>query len=190
MAVLRVGSDFGPVAIVPSNIMFQSRSNPRLFHQLPGLLWPRSGWKRTSLYVWHRLRQISASPHTIALGFATGIFMSFNPMLGFHLIMAAIICWVIGGSFLAAAIGSLIGNPIMSPFMMLGNYHMGMLLIGEHIRHEFVNDGPKLTSAFFFANLGLAVAVPAYFAARAAAVAHQRRRRSRLCAKAALNLGG
>jgi uncharacterized protein len=141
--------------------------------------------------------------------------MSFNPMLGFHLIMAAIICWVIGGSFLAAAIGTLIGNPIMSPFMMLGNYHMGMLLIGEHIRDEFVYDGPKLTSAFFFANpigmidelwavlapvflpmmlgsivLGLAVAVPAYFAVRAAAVAHQRRRRSRLRAKAALNLGG
>jgi uncharacterized protein (DUF2062 family) len=160
------------------------------------------------------LRRISASPHTIALGFATGIFMSFNPMLGLHLIMAAIICWVIGGSFLAAAIGTLIGNPIMSPFMMLGNYHVGMLLIGEHIRDEFVYEGPKLTFAFFSANpvhmidelwavlapvflpmmlgsmvLGLSVAIPAYFAVRTTAIAHQRRRRSRLRAKAALNPG-
>src|SRR5215213_6413970 len=176
------------------------------------MLWPRSGFKRTSLYVWHRLRRISASPHTIALGFATGIFMSFNPMLGLHLILAAVICWVMGGSFLAAAIGTLIGNPIMSPFMMLGNYHVGMLLIGKHIRDEFVYDGPTLTFGIFFTNpvhmadelwvvlapvflpmmlgsivLGLMVAVPAYFTVRAAALAHQRRRRSRLRAKVALN---
>jgi uncharacterized protein len=164
--------------------------------------------------VWHRLRRISASPHTIALGFATGIFMSFNPMLGLHLIMAAIICWVIGGSFFAAAIGTLIGNPIILPFMMLGNYHVGMLLIGENIREEFVYDGLNLTFGIFFANpvhmadelwavlapvflpmmlgsivLGLSVAIPAYFAVHAAALAHQRRRRSRLRAKAALNPG-
>jgi uncharacterized protein (DUF2062 family) len=161
--------------------------------------------------VWHRLRRISASPHTIALGFATGIFMSFNPMLGLHLIIAAIICWVIGGSFFAAAIGTLIGNPIMSPFMILGNYHVGMLLIGEHMREEFVYRGPNLTFGIFFANpahmadelwaalapvflpmmlgsivLGLIVAMPAYFAEHAAALAYQRRRRSKLRAKAAL----
>jgi uncharacterized protein (DUF2062 family) len=138
--------------------------------------------------------------------------MSFNPMLGLHLIMAAIICWVIGGSFLAAAIGTLIGNPIISPFMMLGNYHVGMLLIGKHIREEVVYDGPNLTFGIFFANpvhmadelgavlapvflpmmlgsivLGLIVALPAYFAVRAAALAHQRRRRNKLRTKAALN---
>jgi uncharacterized protein (DUF2062 family) len=138
--------------------------------------------------------------------------MSFNPMLGLHLIMAAIVCWVIGGSFLAAAIGTLIGNPIVSPFMMLGNYHVGMLLIGEHIRDEFIYDGPNLTFGIFFANpvhmadelwavlapvflpmmlgsivLGLAMAMPAYFAVRAAALAQQKRRRTRLRAKAALN---
>jgi uncharacterized protein (DUF2062 family) len=98
--------------------------------------------------------------------------------------------------------------------MMLGNYHVGMLLIGEQIREEFVYDGPNLTFGIFFANpvhmvdelwavlapvflpimlgsivLGLSVAIPAYFAVHAAALAHQRRRRSRLRAKAALNLG-
>lgn len=85
----------------------------------------------------------------------------------------------------------------------------GMLLIGEHIRDEFIYYGPNLTFGIFFANpvhmadelwamlapvflpmmlgsivLRLTMAMPAYFAVRAAALAHQRRRRTRLRARA------
>jgi uncharacterized protein (DUF2062 family) len=95
--------------------------------------------------------------------------------------------------------------------MMLGNYQVGMLLIGERIREDFVFEGPKLTFDYFVTDplqvaselwdilapvflpmmlgsilLGLAVAVPVYFAARAFVDAHQRRRRSRLRTRAAL----
>jgi uncharacterized protein len=191
--------------------MFKPRNKPGLLSQLFGMIWPRSGFKRASLYVWHRLRRMGGTPHTIALGFATGIFMGFNPMLGFHLILAAIICWVIGGSFIAAAIGTLICNPVMCPLMMVGNYQVGMLLIGERIREDFVYEGPKLTFDYIVTDpvqvaselssilapvflpmmlgsiiLGVSVAIPAYFAARAAVDAHQRRRKSRLRSKAAL----
>jgi uncharacterized protein (DUF2062 family) len=176
------------------------------------MFWPRSGFKRASLYVWHRLRRIAATPHTIAMGFATGVFMGFNPLFGFHLIIAAILCWLIGGSFIAAVIGTFICNPVMCPLMMVGNYQIGMLLIGEHIREDFVYEGPKLTFDYLIADpahvidelwtilapvflpmmlgsiiLGLTVAIPSYFGARAVVDAYQRRRRNRMRAKAALD---
>jgi uncharacterized protein (DUF2062 family) len=192
--------------------MFKPRHKPGRVKQLFWMIWPRSGFKRAFRYIWHRLRRIGASPHSIALGFATGVFMGFNPMLGFHLLLAAIICWLIGGSFVAAAIGTLVCNPLMCPLMMLGNYQVGMLLIGEHIRDDFVYRSPNLTFDYFVADpvqvanelwailapvflpmmlgsliLGLSVAIPTYFAARALVDAHQRRRRHRLRAKAAFN---
>ena len=192
--------------------MFKPRKKPGVLIQMLGMVWPRSGFKRAMLYVWHRLRRIGASPHNIGLGFATGVFMAFSPLLGFHLMLAAILCWLLGASFIAAAIGTFVCNPVMCPLMMVGNYQVGMLLIGEHIREDFHFDSPAFTFSYIVTDpiqaatelwdilapvflpmmlgsliLGLSVAVPAYFAARAAVDAHQRRRREKLRAKAALN---
>jgi uncharacterized protein (DUF2062 family) len=192
--------------------MFKPRNKPARLSQLLDMIWPRLGFRRAFKYIWHRLRRIGASPHSIALGFATGVFMSFNPLLGFHLILAAVICWVIGGSFVAAAIGTLFCNPVMCPLMMVGNYQIGMLLVGERIREDFVFQSPQFTLDYFVTDpfrianelwtilapvflpimlgsviLGLAAAVPTYFCARAVVDAHQRRRRSRLRSRAALN---
>lgn len=131
-------------------------------------------------------------------------------MLGFHLLVAAAICWVIGGSFIAAAVGTLFCNPIMSPIMMLGNYHIGMLVIGEHIEtFEYV--GPKLTFGTFLSNpvqvandvwpmlapvflplllgsaiLGTLTAVPVYFSTKALIEAQQRRSKMRRTRSAVL----
>jgi uncharacterized protein (DUF2062 family) len=189
--------------------MFKPRKKPGRLAQFIAVLWPRSGFKRAIMYIWHRLRRIGASPHTIAIGFATGVFMAFSPLLGFHLMLAAFICWVIGGSFIAAVIGTFVCNPVMCPLMMVGNYQVGMLLIGEQIKEDFAFKSPAFTFSYIVTDpvqaaydlweilapvfvpmmlgsvvLGLAVAVPCYFAARAAVDAHQRRRRSKLRAKA------
>ena len=191
--------------------MFKSKNKPGFLSQLQRMLWPRSGFIRAMKYVWHRLRRIGATPHSIALGFATGVFMGFNPLLGFHLLIAALVCWLIGGSFVAAAIGTLVCNPVMCPLMMVGNYQVGMLLVGERIREDFVFKSPAFTFDYFVTDpvqvanelwtilapvflpimlgsliLGLTAAIPTYFCARALVDTHQRRRRSRLRSKAAL----
>jgi len=191
--------------------MFKRRNKQGLISQLLGLFWPRLGFKRAARYVWHRVRRIGATPHSIALGLATGVFMGFNPLIGFHLIIAAIVCWLLGASFIAAAIGTLVCNPIMCPLMMVGNYQIGMLLIGEKIREDFVFQGPELTWSYFVTDpihvaselwtllapvflpmmlgsliMGIGVAIPTYFCARALVDAHQRRRRDRLRSRAAL----
>ena len=185
--------------------MFKPRHRPALSARLRNLVWPRTGLKRAWLYMWHRVRRISATPHSIALGLATGVFMGFNPLIGFHLIISAIICTLVGGSIIAAAIGTLVCNPVMCPLMMVGNYQVGMVLIGETIREDFVYRTPVielghlLSDPLYVVNelwevlapvfvpmfigsilMGLAAAIPTYFAARAAIESYQRRRRERL----------
>ena len=191
--------------------MFKPRKKPGVLIQMLGMVWPRSGFKRATRYVWHRVRRIGASPHNIALGLATGVFMGFSPLIGFHLIIAAILCWLLGASFIAAAIGTFVCNPLMCPLMMVGNYQVGMLLIGEQISEDFVFQGPELTWSYIVTDpihvaselwaslapvflpmmlgsliMGMAVAIPAYFSARALVDAHQRRRRDNLRSRAAL----
>jgi uncharacterized protein (DUF2062 family) len=86
-----------------------------------------------------------------------------------------------------------------------------MLLIGEKIREDFVFQGPELTWSYFVTDpihvaselwtllapvflpmmlgsliMGIGVAIPTYFCARALVDAHQRRRRDRLRSRAAL----
>lgn len=185
--------------------MFKPRNRPAFSARMRSLIWPRSGLKRAGLYVWHRVRRISATPHSVAMGLAIGVFMGFNPLIGFHLVISAILCTIVGGSIIAAAVGTLVCNPVMCPLMMVGNYQVGMVLVGEKIREDFVYRAPEielshlLSDPMYVVNelwsvlapvflpmflgsmlLGLAAAVPVYFAGRAAIESHQRRRRERL----------
>lgn len=86
--------------------------------------------KRAVAYHWHRLTRITATPHQIALGLATGVFMGFSPFVGLHILTAALICLVSGGSVLAAALGTMVCNPISCPVMLIGDYKLGSLLLG------------------------------------------------------------
>ena len=188
--------------------MFKPRNKPSTLARARAALWPRSGLKRTGWYVWHRIRRIRATPHAIGLGMATGVFMGFSPLIGFHLILATIICSLIGGSIIAAAVGTLVCNPLMCPLMMVGNYQLGMLLVGEKIREDFEFHAPSIEMNHLISDplyvvhelatalapvflpmmlgsllLGLAAAIPMYFATRSAIQTYHRRRRERLRAK-------
>jgi uncharacterized protein len=72
-----------------------------------------------------RLHRLAEDSNAIALGAAWGIFVSFTPFLGFHLILCTIMCILFGGSKLAAWIGSLIGNPATFPIFFLADHKLG-----------------------------------------------------------------
>ncbi|MBF0379819.1 MAG: DUF2062 domain-containing protein [Magnetococcales bacterium] len=72
-----------------------------------------------------RLHRLAEDPKAIALGSAWGIFVSFTPFLGFHLILCTIMCIIFGGSKLASWISSLIGNPVTFPFFFWADYTLG-----------------------------------------------------------------
>jgi uncharacterized protein (DUF2062 family) len=189
--------------------MFKRRQKPPPFARLCSWLWPRKGASRPWSYLWHRLRRIRAAPHSIALGLAIGVFMSFSPLIGFHIILAAIASAVLGANILAAAAGTMLCNPLTCPIMMVGNYQIGELVLREEGRPDFrfeVADatlaqllshpahvvgqlmdalGPVLVPMFIgSALLGLAFALPVYVVVRYVTASHQRRRTEKLKARA------
>ena len=53
-----------------------------------------------------------ASPYAIASGFACGSMVSFTPLLGLHFILAIVFAYIIRGNFVAALLGTIVGNPV------------------------------------------------------------------------------
>ena len=92
-------------------------------------LWPRRSWNRSSRYVVYRLRRLSDTPHAVALGFAIGVFTAATPFLGTHMVMAVLLAWVIGGSVVAALLGTFVGNPLTYPLIWYSTYEVGNLML-------------------------------------------------------------
>lgn len=111
-------------------MLFRRRTRLSWWEHARRALWPESGWRRSLLYVWHRLGRLKDSPHGVAAGLASGVAISFTPFMGFHLIGAAGIAMVTRGNVLAAWLGTLIGNPWTFPLIWIGIYRLGALLIG------------------------------------------------------------
>ena len=110
--------------------MFKRRTTRSPFSQIFGFLWPRMGWRRATSYHWHRLKRIPGTPESIAMGFACGAAASMMPFMGFHFILSAIFAWLLRGSIIASALGTIVGNPWTFPFIWVGTYKIGQLLLG------------------------------------------------------------
>lgn len=156
------------------------------------MLWPRRSWQRSARYVLWRLRRLRSSPHAIALGCAFGIFMSFTPFLGFHMILAGMLSWFSRASIVASALGTFAGNPLTFPFIWVGAYELGTWALGEVSRIEVVDlyggllQGSveqvwsvMMPMAMGGATLGLIVATASYFPIRKVVEIYQRRRHMR-----------
>jgi uncharacterized protein (DUF2062 family) len=94
------------------------------------VLWPRCGWRRSVRYTALRLTRLDATPHAIGLGVAVGVFASFQPVLGFQMLLAGAMAWLLRASLGAALIGTFVGGPLTYPFMWLASYHAGAVLTG------------------------------------------------------------
>jgi uncharacterized protein len=108
--------------------MFKSRHQASFLDKIIGFFWPRSGWKRSTTYVAHRVARIKGSPYSIAAGFAAGAAISFTPFMGLHFVLGALGAWLVRGNILASAIGTLVGNPWTFPFIWIFVYKLGILM--------------------------------------------------------------
>ncbi|MEX0814589.1 MAG: DUF2062 domain-containing protein [Dongiaceae bacterium] len=111
--------------------MFRRRLRRHPIRRLKELLWPSAGWRRSTVYLAHRLRRLPGTPYSIAAGFACGAALAVTPFIGFHFVAAALLAWLIRGSLLAAAFGTLIGNPWTYPPIFLWTYHLGNWMLGD-----------------------------------------------------------
>lgn len=112
--------------------MFKRRIPQTTFQRLRQFFWPREGWWRATKYLWQRTIRLSGTPHSIALGLAIGAFASANPILGTHILWCALIIYFIGGNFIAAVLGTWVGNPASFPFIWLATFGTGNFLLGRN----------------------------------------------------------
>ena len=111
-------------------MLFRRREAESVLERMRVHLWPRRSWSRSSRYIVYRLRRLCDTPHAVALGFAVGVFTAVTPFLGTHMAMAALLAWVIGGSVVAALLGTFIGNPLTYPVFWYSTYEVGDLMLG------------------------------------------------------------
>lgn len=93
-------------------------------------MFPRRNYSRSFRYYWKRMLRIKATPHAIAAGVAAGAFASFTPFMGLHFILAFVLAWLIGGSMIAAALGTAVGNPLTFPAIWAATHGAGTAILG------------------------------------------------------------
>ncbi|HEX2480027.1 MAG TPA: DUF2062 domain-containing protein [Geminicoccaceae bacterium] len=84
------------------------------------------------IYVVKRATRLPGTPHSIAAGAACGVASSFTPFIGLHLLGSLLLCLLVRGNYLAAVVGTLVGNPWTLPFIWVTAYHLGHALLGTH----------------------------------------------------------
>ncbi|MDP6953152.1 MAG: DUF2062 domain-containing protein [Alphaproteobacteria bacterium] len=171
--------------------MLGRRERRLLRHRARDAIWPRIGWRRAASYFSHRVRRLPGSPYSIAAGFACGAAISFTPFLGFHFLIAALTSWLIGASVIAAAIGTVVGNPWTFPFIWVAAYRLGCLLLGldtgEVLPHglsmEYIFANPEaVLLPMTVGGLPMAIVVwcVSFWLVRRAVARYQRMRKARI----------
>src|SRR5947207_5437430 len=113
-------------------MLFRRRVRPNFAERLKETLWPRGGWSRALRYFGKRVLRLSGSPHTIAIGFAAGMFVAWSPLFGLHYLLAIACAFILRGNVLAAVLSTTLGNPLTLPAMWALDYKVGELLLGAH----------------------------------------------------------
>jgi len=183
-------------------MLFRRRKKASRAERLREFLWPRKGVTRPARYLAKRIIRLSASPHAVAAGVAAGVFSAFTPLLGFHVILALVMAYLMAGNLLAAALATTVANPLTIPLIALTTFRMGEALLGiqaaeaitthdllhklEHLQFSELWQ-PVLKPMLVGAGvLGLLAAVIAYGVTRLAVQSFKARRRARLALRAGL----
>jgi len=110
--------------------VFRRRNQMPLWQRLRGWVWPHIGWRRHGRYVLKRLTRMPGTPHSIAAGFACGAAISFTPFMGLHIALGILLSMVVRGNYIAAVIGTVVGNPWTFPVIWVSTYKLGHYLLG------------------------------------------------------------
>jgi uncharacterized protein len=108
--------------------MFKRRIRPHISRRLRNFIWPHIGWRRSATYLWHRVARLPGTPYSVAAGLACGVAVSCTPFVGFHVLLGALIAWLIGANVLASVIGTAAGNPWTFPVIWIWIHELGQLM--------------------------------------------------------------
>jgi uncharacterized protein (DUF2062 family) len=110
--------------------VFKRRTRKSYLRIAAELLWPRGGWKRSSLYVVHRIRRLPDPAHRISRGIFAGVFVTFTPLYGLHFLAAWLLAVMIRGNVLAALLATFFGNPVTFPIIAAVSVELGAWMLG------------------------------------------------------------
>jgi len=180
--------------------LFRRRVELHPLRKLRETFWPSAGWKRAFQYGWRRVWRLSGTPHAIALGIAAGIFASCTPFVGFHILIAMLVAWVLRGNLIASALGTFVGNPLTFPAIWFVVYEVGRYMVGapagpdpdiaETLQSDRAFDMilPLLVPLTVGSvPVGIVLGSIGYVVTRSGVEAYQVRRRRRLTERASLN---
>lgn len=171
-------------------MLFKRRSNENVWTKARLAVWPRRNHARSSRYVMKRVLRIRGTPHAIAVGVAAGVFASFTPLMGFHILLSLLIAFLLRGSFISAALGTAVGNPLTFPAIWAATLGVGRTLLGSDMVHGASGFLEALKASGFIAvwepfilpmlvgamPLGIVSALIFYWITRSTVAAFQKRR--------------
>ena len=105
-----------------------------------------------ALFVW--LKELQGDPRYIARGMAIGVFVGVTPTIPFHTVIALALAFILKGSKPAAAIGVWFANPVTIPFLYIGSFKLGILILNKPIPFD-----TKFESITALMTLGLDVTI-------------------------------
>ena len=126
-------------------MLFRARTKSWI-RRLQAFFWPRKGIKRGWIYLVLRVLRLRSTNYALAAGFASGVFASFTPLLGAHVLIACAVAWIVRGNMLMAVIGTVVGNPWTFPLIWGLIHAVGSLIIGQD---PILEDVSGLTYATF-----------------------------------------
>ena len=80
-----------------------------------------------------KIYRIRDFPEAVAIGLSWGAAVSFTPLLGFHLVICFVGTWLMRGNYVAAIVGTIVGNPWTFPLFFYLDYKIGIFLFGESL---------------------------------------------------------
>ena len=125
--------------------------------------------RRFFSYYKFKLARLPASSYAVSAGFACGSMVSFTPLIGFHFFLAIIFAYLLRANYIAALIGTIVGNPISFPFIWGLIYKVGAFIVDKpennlrpNINFEII---VNQTYDIFFPMLvgGAVLAIPIWF---------------------------
>ena len=101
---------------------------------------------RSIKFLKYKIFRIRDLPESIAIGLAWGAAVSFTPLLGFHILICFLGTFLMRGNLLAAAAGTIVGNPWTFPIIYFLGFEIGTLFYEPNI------DFFELKISFFLRN--------------------------------------
>jgi uncharacterized protein len=121
---------------------------------------PPKSFRRALTYYRLKVLRIGGSPHAVATGLAIGIISAWTPFIGFHAILALLVAYLVGGSLIAAALGTTFANPVTCPIIWPLTWKIGALILGHDPAGRDALDFGRLFESFDLTQLWRPVLEP------------------------------